>query len=352
MRKEYKLYKIQDYLTYEKYYKMFNNTLDINSIFHLLPSHKLESFKEVLNVCDEKLKEKDSSLNYLNTWNKKQSIFDLLSPAKIDGLAYLAFKEVEKNETILSILNSFKPKKGYTDKIVYNQLKTTTGRLTVNSGPRILTLPKRCRKILKSRWDKEGEIVQIDFKSLEPRIARKILGKEVSNEIYKEIQASLDFPVDRSVIKRETISVLYGKSSNISNIAEDRSNIIFNKLKEYFDIEKLIKIADNVNSINARSNYFGRPIWNIEEAKTNKILNNYIQSTAVDVCLLYFSDLCNNIDLNSAVPLYIIHDALLLDVKKEYFDKFNNIISLGYENDKLGNFPIELTKINGDFYGK
>ena len=80
--------------------------------------------------------------------------------------------------------------------------------------------------------------------------------------------------------------------------------------------------------------------------------NNYIQSTAVDVCLLYFSDLCNNIDLNSAVPLYIIHDALLLDVKKEYFDKFNNIISLGYENDKLGNFPIELTKINGDFYGK
>ena len=92
-----------------------------------------------------------------------------------------------------------------------------------------------------------------------------------------------------------------------------------------------------------RRNFFGRPILNVKETNERKILNNYIQSTAVDIALNYFSCLIDQVDNEKALPLFIIHDAIVFDVSKEYEAQFNDIISKNCIN-KIGKFPLEITK--------
>ena len=62
---------------------------------------------------------------------------------------------------------------------------------------------------MKSRWQHKGELLYVDFKNLEPRVIRKINGKESSLDIYTEISNTLDFEVDRVIIKRGIISTLW-----------------------------------------------------------------------------------------------------------------------------------------------
>ena len=230
---------------------------------------------------------------------------------------------------------------------MYNQTSTVTGRLTNYSGcPKILTLPGRCRKIFESRWQRDGELLYVDFKNLEPRVIRKINGKESYSDIYSEISESLEFEVDRVIIKRGIISTLYGSLSQIKGLSKDRSEKVLNVTKEYFDLDAILKKASVVNDIGCRSNYYGRPIWNIEETKENKIINNYIQSTAVDIALAYFSEICTKINLELCKPIFIIHDALVIDVHNDYMNDIINILSKGYNCKKLGHFPVEIEKLS------
>ena len=95
-----------------------------------------------------------------------------------------------------------------------------------------------------------------------------------------------------------------------------------------------------------RNNFFGRPIWNINETKENKLINNYIQSTAVDIALSYFSELSDVIDLELCKPIFIIHDALVLDVHNDYKNEFVHIVNKGYNCSQLGYFPLEIEKLS------
>jgi len=326
---------------------MFRNK---NLIEEVLPDHFLEKYNLDLNEAEDELTRLDSKLNYLNTLRQNQLIFKNLYPAKINGLSYKVFKELEKNETILSGLEKFRPKKGYCDQIKYNQTNTVTGRLTTTKdSPNILTLPARCRKIFESRWQQEGELLYIDFKTLEPRVIRKINGKEASDDIYLEIADMLDFEVDRIIIKRGIISTLYGSTSTISGLSKERSDLVLEATKNYFDLSAISKKASYVHDVGCRINFFGRPIWNIEEDQGNKIVNNFVQSTAVDVALSYFSKLCNLINLEKCKPIFIIHDALILDVRKDYIDTCKEIVQLGYTCPQLGHFPIDICNLSETF---
>ena len=263
--------------------------------------------------------------------------------AKIDGLLLLAYKEIEKNETVLSTLNSFNPKSGYSKKTIYNRTDTVTGRLTVKSGPKILTLPSRCRNIITSRF-KDGSIFYVDFKSLEPRIVSYISGNDFCDDIYEEIHSQLSFNTDRSVIKRAVISLTYGSSiKNIDNMSIDKTKEISDVINKYFNFKHVISLSKKINEDGYRRNFFGRPILNVKETNERKILNNYIQSTAVDIALNYFSCLIEQVDNEKALPLFIIHDAIVFDVTKEYEVQFNDIVSKNCIN-KIGKFPLEITK--------
>ena len=288
----------------------------------------------------------NSFLNYLEYFSKNQKIFENLYNAKVNILSYKVFRDLEKNETILSNLLSFKPKKGYSNVVTYNQLGTISGRLVnKKTSPKILTLPARCRKIFESRWQKNGDLYYIDFKTLEPRVIRKINKKDSPHDIYNEISSLLDFEVDRIIIKRGIISTLYGSTSCIEGLSISRSNDVLSATKEYFDLDSILKKAAIVHDVDCRSNFFGRPIWNIKETKENKLINNYIQSTAVDVALSYFSELCDKINLEFCKPIFIIHDALVIDVHNDYKKELVNIVNCGYNCKRLGYFPLEIERL-------
>ena len=349
MSELYRLYRIENLSKWTKYISMFDlkKFYDIESV---LPNHLLERYREDVENAERILLEKDLNLNYIDKFKLNQRIFKALESAKINLISYRVFKELEKNETILSNLISFKPSNGYANKAMYKQTATVSGRLTDQTGcPKILTLPARCRKIFESRWLRNGELLYVDFKNLEPRVIRKLNGKEAGEDIYSEISESLDFEVDRVIIKRGIISTLYGSSSQIEGLSKDRSEVVLEATKSYFDLNAILNKASKINNIGCRNNFYGRPIWNIEETKENKLINNYIQSTAVDVALSYFSELCDKINLELCKPIFIIHDALILDVHNDYINDIMNILRTGYQCEKLGHFPVEIEKLSETF---
>ena len=342
---KFKLYNISKMEKWKKFISMFEETsVDMK---YILPDHFYSKYSIDLEEANASVVDLDKDLNYLSKLEYNQKIFNRLYPVKINLLSYRVFKELEKNETILSNLKSFKARSGFSRVVEYNQVSTMTGRLiNTKKSPKILTLPSRCRKIFESRWQKEGELIYVDFKTLEPRVIRKINNKESSDDIYTEIAEKLDFEVDRVIIKRGIISTLYGSNSCIDGLSKERSDKVLESTKEYFDLNMILKHASKVNEIGCRNNFFGRPIWNINETKENKLINNYIQSTAVDVALSYFSELSDIIDLELCKPLLIIHDALVLDVHNDYKKELVHIVNKGYNCKKLGYFPLEIEKLS------
>jgi len=337
------LYNINYLEKYNKFICMFK---DYNiSVKDVIPDHLESKYEEDLSLCIEELKSEDDDYNFHKVYENHVLFLNNLKPAKINMLAYKAFLEIEKNEVVKSNLLAFKPFKGFANIVRYNLSNTVTGRLTVNQGPNILTLPNRCRKIFESRWGNNGSLLSVDFKNLEPRFVKKILGENVENDIYNEILNMLDFKeeIDRSLIKKAVISVMYGKSTPIEGISLKRSEIILQTTKDYFNLHKIYEIANVKYFEKYRRNYFGRPILNYNEEKSNKIINNFIQSSAVDLAMIYFNQLTNTFDENLVKPCFVIHDAFIVDVHNDYLNAFCEITCNGYDDDKLGNFPIEIT---------
>ncbi len=321
-----------------KFLKKEIKSLDWQSI---LPDHFLEEFYNDINSVKDRLDDLDKDFNFLKRYDLYENFLNNLVEPKIDILAYKAFLEIENNETVKSSIKSFKPVNSFASKIEYTN-NTVTGRLTVKEGPRILTLPKRCRNILKSSF-LNGKIVSVDFCNLEPRLALHLLDKSNNEDIYEYFRDKVSFNVDRSVIKRAVISILYGaKSNNLADLTRARSEEVFNMLKSYFNISKLLNIAESKKNNSFRRNYFGRPLHNIKEIKENIIVNNYIQSTAVDISLKCFSELSSIIDKNLCKPLYVLHDAIIFDVNNDYIKELNIIIDKGYLEKGLGYFPLSI----------
>jgi hypothetical protein len=335
-----KLYDIDKISLYDKYISMFRDPSSVD-IKKVLPDTILEQY----NIdCEELLKEIDflDSEKYIDKFLDYKEFLEKLEEIKINSIAYKAFCEIESNETILSTLRSFKPVKGFTNKVNYNLTGTITGRLIVTkNSPKVLTLPSRCRKIFESSFGSEGKLYNIDFVSLEPRVARKVLGKKCKNDIYEEIKEDLDMIIDRSIIKKAIISVLYGKYSDIEGISKEKSKIILRRVNEYFSIIELYKIANQIHHNKFRKNFYGRPILNLNEEKTNKIINNLIQSTAVDISLMYFSSITKLFN-NKIRPLFVLHDAFIVDVHNDYSKEFISEVKKGFTCQKLGYFPVEI----------
>jgi len=340
--KLYNLYKLDKY---DKYISMFKE-FDYSNIKYILPDHILSNYQiEYDNILSE-LSEIDVD-EYRLIYDKIINIDENLYEASLDIPIYNIMLEQEKNETILNNLKSFKGYAYKAKKIKYNFSSTVTGRLTIDNSicGNILTLPKRCRKIFKSSWNYEGSLISVDFKSLEPRIVKKITSDEKYEDIYETIKDLSEINVDRSVIKRAVISTLYGSELNVDYLTKEKSDELIKICYDFFNIDKVIDIANNslLKNNKSRKNLFGRPINNLNETKNHIIMNNYIQSSAVDVALMYFYELINKVEKDKCKPLFIIHDAIIFDIKNDYIDCFKEIVDVGYNCEKLGYFPVELT---------
>lgn len=333
------IFKVETLKKYNKYTKMFikNTLLDLENI---LPDHKLDSYAKDLKDYNEKIITLDTK-NYLKRFKVYYTLLEKLDNYVLDILTYKILLKKESNETISSCLKSFNNKE---NKVKYELARTVTGRLVnKKDSPAILTLPKRYRHIFRSLWKENGRIVSMDFKSLEPRLAKRFTCKNNYNDIYETVGLLIGGEVlDRSVIKKAVISTLYGSKNSLNNLSQERTENLMGICKEFFEYNKLYEMANEVNDFGFRTNYFGRPLWNTEEVRNNVIINNYIQSSAVDISLKYFSELVNIVDLEKCRPLFIIHDAIVFDVHNDYYEELVKIKDKGYNDDQLGFFPLTI----------
>ena len=211
-------------------------------------------------------------------------------------------------------------KNGFIDPVSYVRTKTTTGRLTVASGPSVLTMDSKLRAGLM-------ESLQIDFCSMEPNLLLAYQGKDTHSDLYTHLAKELKLEnVSRPKIKLAIISSLYNSES---------SGRLAQKVSNFFEIKKTIKsLGDSVKD-GVLLNMYGRPI-HVAEAKKNHLLSLWLQSSAVDAALIGF---CNLLRQNPIIkPYWIIHDALII-----------NKVDLNLSKLSVGNgfeLPIKLEAID------
>jgi len=270
---------------------------------------------EVIDVVDD-----IESSGYSETLIRGRRIFDLLAPIRVDTVKVRSL--VEAGEP----LESFLPVKfNECEKIRYTH-GTKTGRLRVESGPKVLTMAKQHRKVITSRYP-GGKVVSVDFVSLEPRLALFTVGRRPAGDVYDEI--SRESGESRAKTKIATLSFLYGAAAN-----DNVSDRLRRHVREYFNVRELHrKITES-----GGSNGYGRPLHVDEE---RLLIPHWVQSTAVDVCLLAFSSLAERLS-GIADPLFLVHDALYLDVPEENTAKLSSIISEGVMVSPYGQFPLSL----------
>ncbi len=287
----------------------------------LLPTGRFREYvSSLLTTADGILNGR--TWNYVvDTFQPQQRLLDCLQRPAVDVTELGRLYKATEGDT--STLDSFEADtSGFTDCVKYDRFKTTTGRLTVSSGPRILTLPKSSRGIIKSRWP-DGRIVFVDYVSLEPRIALAIAGGDPKRDIYAQIERDLGLNLSRSVLKRAVLSILYGagtaRISDLTGLSKSEAHGLSYQLKQFFCVKRITdKVMDTVVDGYMR-NYYGRPIFAGGKA-SSIIYNHYIQSTAADAALLGFASLLDSVEqtFESCVPLFVIHDCIVLDCAPDF----------------------------------
>lgn len=279
------------------------------------------------------------SLKYYNeTFIPTGKVFEYMCPAKINLSCYERYASVDTTGHI----HSFIPNSdGYANCVDYSRISTTTGRLKTIAGPMLLHLPKIYRGVLESRWS-NGVVLSLDYNSLEPRVLLSVSGTqpvERGRDIYETIRTNL-FPnnqeVSRSVVKKIVLSEIYG--AGINTIREQLPNVsnlhdITQQIKNYFNLDPLLERLQyewKTTGNNWIENFYGR---RVKTTSGHTLINHYIQSTAVDVAMLGFKNLLEYVEqlgrLEDIVPLFVLHDALILDINPNAFSLINGLAKVG-----------------------
>jgi hypothetical protein len=314
-------------IKYKRSFEELMNTKEVPWEF-VLPSNV---YSTEIQKCIQKLREIFDNLDliyYNKIFKKNTVILENLKAAKIDSTKFFSTALAMTNED--AHFKTFTPQKGGFASIPsYNRVSTKTGRLTITKGPNILHLEKKHRNILTSRFGKRnGKIFYLDYSSLEPRVLLAIMGKEnIPKDIYQSVLDDLEYDIPREAIKQTIISRLYGAGTN--TIARQLQKLVdyprdvITLVDKYFGIEELKeKLLSEFTIKGGRliKNYYGRPV-HCEGAKPYVLLNYFIQSTAVDISLLGFTQIWDKIKeaeiQHLAAPLFVLHDGIFLDVNRE-----------------------------------
>jgi len=315
---------------------------------HLMPKH--EFLKSVTSLLDRlwDVINDESNLYYRNNLLSNRKLLSRLVTPIVDlSLAKSIMKSSHVSQ--MAEISKFFPEKGGAQrKTKYNLTGSITGRLTVSSGPNILTLKKENRKIIKSRF-KEGKIIQLDISSLEPRIALAISGKQSQEDIYSFICDNLfDGKLTRDQAKIAILSCIYGASQfSLSKKLPDHisASKVISEIKKYFGITSLgSSLKKEYDRNGFIQNLYGRKI-----SADGAHVNHFLQSTGVDISFEVFSKILSSLDSSKEkyFPLYVIHDAIVLDVSKDCFEVAKKIEKEQFYIESINcKFPIKLEIIN------
>ncbi len=324
-------------------------------------------------------------------YSETKKVFTYLQPAKVNGIRY----KIEKMSNEHSVfLDNFKvDSKGFLEVPKYSICDTVTGRQKITNGPNVLLLPKKLRNIFSSRFGNEGSIWYLDFTSLEPRVLLstkqllesnpplligdlplafslrnsgsinasniKILPNDIYSDALKEMKLSSE--ITRDLLKQIILPQLYGqaKSATIETLEKQdirRPDEVVEMVNEYFGIDfvksKIFEAFEKADGRFVRT-YYGRHVIPGDN-KPHVLLNYFIQSTAVDVALLGFKQILERLKTipkekgEMIVPLFILHDALFLDINKSVEHLIPKLCKLGSTNIfgfEHQNFHLTGTKI-------
>jgi hypothetical protein len=90
------------------------------------------------------------------------------------------------------------------------------------------------------------------------------------------------------------------------------------RIRSYFRTPDLRRrIAEDLSSTGFIHNKYGRPLTVDDSSSEHLFVNTYAQSTGVDVSLLGFKAILDRLGTDGIRPLFVLHDALILDVRND-----------------------------------
>ncbi len=293
--------------------------------------------KKLIDQTQKLVQEEDY---YTTTFQDQNELLDLIEPAFADR------REIESHNIVEAIPidgdGSCKCKV-----TSYDNYSSSTGRMSVKDGPKILTLNKTHRSVFRSRWGEEGSLLEIDFTSLEPRVIMFLTGHDISeNDLYSYIMTKAHVMYDRDTIKLMILSILYGmkrKNFIVKFMNVSDPDDAYDKLTDVIGTKKILDSLKRDAAGEKFRNYFGRDL----SCDESLIVNHYTQSTAVDVaCGGFLNFLRNNRDI--ATPVFLIHDALVIDVKTAHRQEIEKVCKEGLYIPRFGvTFPVKVKVFNG-----
>lgn len=325
--------------------QIIGENLDCVPWMHVLPSRVFKSMLQKLLDQLRMLINDESNSYYTGQLLSNREVLMRLERPCIDTEFFNKVLEKEKSKPKYTDILKFKPdESGFAKKTVYSQSSTITGRVTVKSGPGILTLKKEYREILKSRFD-GGKIVQVDISSLEPRIALSLCNTDIPDDIYSAIASDIFLDsITRDQAKIATLSCIYGTTAwSLSKRlpSEIDANLVLESLKEYFGIKNIEKNLDAFfKNSGFIENVYGRRI-----RSNDALVNHYLQSTGVDVSFNVFHKILNLLDSKKAkfAPIYVIHDAIILDIHPDSFEDVKNLENTKFAIENVNcKFPVKV----------
>lgn len=313
---------------------------------HLMPVREHRAFTKGLVGQVAVAMERLPTNYYRDTWVPGNRILRSLRPIKVDRSRWQALVDAMVGN--VRVVETFKPTDdGFADDITYDRFGTLTGRLTVTSGPSILTLKREYRDIMASSTP-GGCIVCVDFAALEARILLYEAGRRCDEaDLYGMIAREMGGTVTRKAVKGAVISELYGSSKfalgKALGIKGRELNDFVRQVKAYFNTAALLKrIKQQFVATGNIINRYGRPVL-IDEPLDNIFINYYAQSSGADVALLGFSQIVSELP-ETVRPLCLLHDGLFLDAPPEQLDRVLAVRSVrvpGY----VQSFPVKVERL-------
>ena len=297
--------------------------LKINSYSQL--SDKYKSMIKTLNL-DESCIEWSSLLGASLIKHRIKSILNDLDERQTHVNDYV-YKYLPIRLKLFERLTSFIYDNQRQHALEYLHNNTITGRTTIKKGLNLITLKKEYRKKLKSKYV-GGAIIEIDIKSLEPRLflslVKNIEVEDAYTFLLTEVLKYKVGDIDRNKIKLAFISLLYGASTQKIRSMTQLSTIDINKIKKFLGVKDLEqKIVNEYQQGNFFENAYGRRISSI-----NAPVNYYIQSTAADYACIIYEQLLQNISSTGIDLIGTIHDAIILDCQEDKIDEVMAVSSL------------------------
>ena len=300
-------------------------SLKENCFYDLVPKKFLQDYCEIkCQITDYVIETYPKPVDY----EFKNNLECLLVDIRNQKLAFdeLAIKNNLHDQKVKEFSQNYLSKDNF---IIYNQFNSKTGRLTTdeNSFP-ILNISKTLRTYIKPDND---FFVDIDYNAAEVRVFLALNGfKQPTIDIHEWNRDKFGY-TDRNVAKNDFISWLYGKKN-------DREK----DFKKYYNTDLVKKKYWNGNIV---KNYYGREIL----ADQFHSVNYIVQSTTADMALrqvIKVNDLLKS--CQSKIKM-IIHDNIVIDVKKEEKELVKNIVDT-YNDTEFGKFKssVKIGKSLGD----